>query len=228
MEHPAWIDSLERRFGFLSIPFLLKGLILLNVLTFFMEGMNPGFTSFLTLIPDAVFAGQWWRTLTFLLIPAIGDSVFSLIFLLIYVMFMWMISDGVESDLGEFKLTFYIFASVICINVISLSLGIPGTHQFLFSSLLIYFSILYPEVEILLFFILPVKIKWIGIFTAALVGISFLLGGWTTMLLIIASFAGFLCFMGPWAIKEWTRRRETAARRRRFTEDSQEVEEDDR
>jgi hypothetical protein len=216
MEHPAWIDSLERRLGFLSIPFLLKGLILLNVLTFFMERFNPGFTSFLALIPEAVFAGQWWRTLTFLLIPAIGGGLFSLLFLFIYVMFMWMISDGLEGELGEFKLTFYFLISVLCINLVSLFLGIPGTHHYLFSSLIVFFSILYPDVEILLFFVLPVKIKWIGIFTGALVGISFLLGGWMNMLIILASFSGFLCFMLPWFISEQKMRREAAARRRRF------------
>lgn len=216
MQHPAWIDSLEHRFGFLSIPFLIKGLVLLNVLTFFMEGMNPGFTRFLALIPGAIFAGEWWRTLTFLLIPTIGDDAISLIFLMIFVMIMWMISDGLEEELGEFKLTFYFLISVLAINLVSLSLGIPGTHHYLFSSLIIFFSILYPDVEILLYFIIPVKIKWIGIFTAALVGISFFLGGWPVMLIILASFAGFLCFMLPWFINNLKERRDAAARRRRF------------
>lgn len=227
MDYPAWIESAERRFHFVSIPFLLKGLILLNALTFFLEGFSPGFTRILFLDPAAILTGEWWRTLSFLLIPGFSDSLFSLLFLLIYVMFMWMISDGLEQELGEFKITLYFLINVVAINLVCLATGYPGTNHILFASLIIFFSILYPDVEILLFFIIPVKIKWIGIFIAIMTALPFLFGPWPFKLLTLASFAGFIAFLGPGSLAEWKRRRASAERRKRFQRETKSQDEED-
>ena len=47
-----------------------------------------------------------------------------------------------------------------------------------------------------MFFILPVKVKWLAMITWALYGLRFVLGGWNTKLVVLASVSNFLLFFG--------------------------------
>ncbi|MEO0454694.1 MAG: hypothetical protein AAFY98_11240 [Verrucomicrobiota bacterium] len=217
MQFPGWIEWLEDRFGQLDIPFLLKGLIALNILTFFMVGMNPGFVELLYLDPIAVRNGEVWRLLSFLVIPRYSpDGDFSLVFLLIFVLFMWMVSNGLEEALGSFKLTLYLLISVTFIGTSCLLTNTLGYHAFLYQSLIVFFALLYPDIEILLFFIIPLKMKWLGIFIGSISALVFILAPLSQKALILASYSGFLIFTVPHFFQTWKNKRETERRRNRF------------
>ena len=58
---------------------------------------------------------------------------------------------------------------------------------------------LYPELQVLLFFVIPLKVKYFGIFAAALWVFSFLSMGMLGKLNYLLCMLGFLLFFGPQA-----------------------------
>ena len=61
-------------------------------------------------------------------------------------------------------------------------------------SILMAFSVLYPEFTILLFFILPVKVKWLGVLTGILCLVGLAQGDGGTRLAIVGGVSNFLLF----------------------------------
>jgi hypothetical protein len=73
---------------------------------------------------------------------------------------------------------------------------LPVTNGFIAGSVFLAFAYLNPDFELLLFFILPVKIRWLALLTWVIYGYQFIAGGWSTRLSIIASVGNFLLFFG--------------------------------
>jgi len=85
-------------------------------------------------------------------------------------------------------------------------------------SLLLAFAMLYPELQVLLFFVIPLKVKYFGIFAAALWVFSFLSMGMLGKLNYLLCMLGFLLFFGPQAwhnIRAWVRREQWKRKNRR-------------
>ena len=85
-------------------------------------------------------------------------------------------------------------------------------------SLLLAFAMLYPELQVLLFFVIPLKVKYFGIFAAALWVFSFLSMGMLGKLNDLLCMLGFLLFFGPQAwhnIRAWVRREQWKRKNRR-------------
>ena len=68
----TWLDKLERRFGFLGIPGLIRIVIGFTALVYVLVYLNRGFESFLTLDPALILRGQVWRLVTYIFIPSFG------------------------------------------------------------------------------------------------------------------------------------------------------------
>ena len=67
-------------------------------------------------------------------------------------------------------------------------------------------AVLFPEMKVLLFFFIPVKIKWLGLLDGALLLFSFVMGSWLVRAAILAAMASFLLFFGPrlwYNVKRW-------------------------
>jgi membrane associated rhomboid family serine protease len=225
MELPAWTDRLERSLGDWSIPYLIRGLIVLNILVWFMNGFSSGdgteppFISFLLLDPTRVIDGEFWRVITFLFVPSVGTTMLSPIFLLFFAIFTWFISDMLEGTWGSFKVTLYFIIGIIAINAAAFLTPALGTNYYLFQSLLFCAAMLNPNYEITLFPIpIPIKLKWIGIVSAALLTLSFL-GAGAYRVMILASLLPFLLFIGPATIELLKTRHENKQRLKRFRGD---------
>ena len=165
--HMNWIDKLERRFGKCAIHNLMYYIIILYAVGFVLNIVAYGFyEQWLCLDAAAILHGQIWRIFTFLLMPPTGSFIFILFSLYMY----YFMGRMLEYQWGAFRFNLYFFSGVLlhviaCLVVYlvfgwNLSLG----TYYLNSSLLLAFAFLYPDVEFLLFFILPIKCKWIGIF----------------------------------------------------------------
>ena len=82
----------------------------------------------------------------------------------------------------------------------------------------IYFAMLYPEVQVLLFFVIPVRVKYFGLFAAAMWLFSFLTAGWLYKVSYLLSMLGFVLFFGPQALRSvraWIRREQWKRKNRR-------------
>lgn len=160
-----WIDKLERKYGKYAIRNLMYYIIMLYALGFVIEVVSPQlYSTYLALDPAAILHGQIWRIATFLITPPSGSFIFIFFSLYLY----YMIGKMLEYQWGAFRFNLYFFSGVIlhvlaCILIyvftgISLSYG----TYYLNMSLFFAFAALFPDVEFLLFFIIPIKCKWLG------------------------------------------------------------------
>ena len=222
MELPSWTDRLEQSLGDWSIPYLIRGLIGLNVMVWLLDSFSqagdgtPSFASFLYLHPDLVLQGEYWRMITFLFIPSVGQSMLSPLFMLFFVFFTWFISDILEDTWGSFKITLYFLIGLVAINLTSFMAPSIGTNIFLMQSLLFCAAVLYPNLEITLFPIpIPIKLKWIGIFYGGMLVLSFL-GSPPYRAMVLSSLLPFALFIGTGTIQLIKQRREAHSRMKRF------------
>ncbi len=172
------LDRLEKRFGHLAVPNVAMVLIVAQLLIYALILAGQVDWMGLLLIPQAVLAGEWWRLASFLIVPPhIATTAFQALFLAFYWYIFWMMSSALESAWGVFRFNLYLLVGIL-ISVAGTFLGfvissdslIVLSPRFLYLSLFFAFATLHPNVEFLLFFVLPVKVKWLawvmGAFTA--------------------------------------------------------------
>ena len=194
-----WLNKLERKFGRFAIPDLMlyvtltMGLIL--VFDIFVS-RNPNnslsLISLLSFDRGLILKGQVWRIITFLLIPNTGWLL--LAFLALY--FYWMMGTGLERQWGTFRFNVYFFAGAIGCIIAGFITGY-ATNVYHYMSIFLAFAMVYPDFEVLLFFIIPVKVKWLGIADGILLLILFIFGSWLTKLFIVLSLINLIIFFGP-------------------------------
>jgi hypothetical protein len=147
----------------------------------------------LWLIPANVLAGEWWRVVTFILVPP-ATSIFFIIFA--WYMF-WFFGSALEAHWGVSRYNLYLFtgwALTVGLGFLEPISIIP--NEFLFGLVFLAFARLAPNFEILLFFILPVKAKWLALITWISLAYFFTTGAVGTKLAVIAATGNFLIFFG--------------------------------
>jgi hypothetical protein len=194
MQPAAWTDKLERLLGNWAVPCLTRGIVVLTLLTYILNGISPGFTSMLMLDSEAVWRGEVWRLLTFIIVP---DTT-GVLWVFISLFFTWFVGDALESEWGSFKVNLYVFTSVIALGVLSLFLA-KGRFDnvFFYSSFLLAFATVFPKLELMLFPLpIPIKAAYLGYFNGALILIHVLLVP-SVLFFVLASLANYLLFFVP-------------------------------
>ncbi len=203
---PKWLQKLERRLQWLAVPNIASFVVGLQFIGFVLIFSDSSWSSRLALIPELVLQGEIWRVITFLALP-ISLSPFWAIFVL---WFLYFIVDGIESAWGAFRTTFYILLLVLLTICFSLVFMVPITYVGdLQSTLFLAAAALNPEYQILLFFVVPVKIAWLAWLTGASVLLRFVTGSWLDRLYLLAIYSNYLLFFGPyhyWQVKQRYRR----------------------
>lgn len=193
-----WLDRFCHKHPKLAIPNLMLYLVLGTALIALLDAFSMGnvrFSSFFSFNASAILHGQVWRIFTFLFVPT-GNSLFT-IALSLY--FYYFVGSVLEREWGSAKFTIYYFFGILLNIVLGFMLG--GTHMFYVNMALFFaFATLFPDMQVLLFFIIPVKIKWLAWFDAAFFAFQILgslFGGSPTMALIpIVAILNYLLFFG--------------------------------
>src|SRR3954447_2774173 len=212
------LDKLERRIGFIAIPGLIRIVVTFNVLVFGLvlltsgSSDQPGFDSYLSLNMARVRAGEVWRLVTYIFVPQTQHFLF----LLMALYFLWYIGDGLERAWGAFRLTLYFIVGMIGTTIAAVYSGAQFSSLMLFTTLFFAFAHFYPEEIIYVFFILPMKIKWLALIYAAILLYGFVMNPMSYRLAMLAAFSNYFIFFGPEAFHQFRHRRDVAARRRRF------------
>ncbi len=206
-----FINKMERKFGRLAIPGLMKYIIILNILGAFLGLISPEFYySFLSLDFGKVLQGQVWRLVTFILVPRLSSSFggfvnpVNIFFLAIEYYLYFMIGNSLENAWGAFRFNLY-YLSGFLLNIVAglifyFAFGEPYTFglTYINQSLFLAFAALYPNMQLMLFFVLPIKVKWLGIFYGVMLGwdvMSHILRGqYYLAIAIVAAMANFLIF----------------------------------
>ena len=210
-----WITKLERKYGRLCIPNLINILIGGQILVYAIElFVNQYISFYLDLDRSGLLAGQIWRVLTFVLVPFSGGGPLSVI---LGIYFTWFIGSALEQEWGDFRFNLYVLLGMAGAVLACLLTGYADTYC-LSLSLLLAFAMLYPEMQVLLFFVVPIKVKYFGWFSAALWVFGFLGMGPAGKLNYLLCMLGFAAFFGPQAwrsIRAWVRREQWKRKNRR-------------
>ena len=210
-----WITKLERKYGRLCIPNLINILIGGQILVYAIElFVNQYISFYLDLDRSGLLAGQIWRVITFVLVPFSGGGPLSVI---LGIYFTWFIGSALEREWGDFRFNLYVLLGMAGAVLACLLTGYADTYC-LSLSLLLAFAMLYPEMQVLLFFVVPIKVQYFGWFSAALWVFGFLGMGPAGKLNYLLCMLGFAAFFGPQAwrsIRAWVRREQWKRKNRR-------------
>ncbi|MFI3168562.1 MAG: Rhomboid family protein [Faecalibacterium sp.] len=187
-----WIYKLERKFSRYAIPGIVNYIVAGQVLVFLaMFFINASFGDYTALWRAYVLQGQVWRLVTFVFYPLNTSPLW----FAISAYFYYFVGKMLEFTWGSFRLNLYIYITVLGAIAAAMLTGY-ASNSYLLLSLYLAYAMLYPEREVLLFFVLPVKVKWMGWISGGFCLLAFLLGGLGTKVNILCSMAGFLVFFG--------------------------------
>lgn len=210
-----FLNKLERKIGKYAISNLSKYLIFGYVLGYVIELINPALIDFMTLNPYLILHGQVWRLITWIIIPPSGlDIIWTAVMLYFY----YSVGNDLERTWGTFYYNVYIFMGMIftaigSFLVMALSYAmLPGLAEstaalayfngvsYYFStyyvnmSIFLGFAATFPEVRVLLMFIIPIKVKWLGIAYGAMLILQMVEGNIFVRVVIASSLLNFIVF----------------------------------
>ena len=179
------------RFG---IPNLMTVIVICTCIVYVMDMFSGGSLSpMLYFSRYYILRGQIWRLITFIIVP--GES--RIFFFVLAMYFYWFIGSNLEREWGSGKFTIYYAVGVVMSILCGMFTGY-ATMSYVNLSLFLAFATLYPNLQFLVWFIIPVKAKWLAWIDAALLGISFTSSlvtlRWGTAILIVVSILNYLIF----------------------------------
>lgn len=185
------LNRLERIFGRLAIPNISLYLVIGQVLFWSVAFLGFFDLERIALLPAAVRQGEAWRLFSFLLLPPNAHPVF--------IAFAWymfyMMGSSLEGYWGVFRYNLFLLVGWgLTVGVAFLFPGSYATNLFLAGSVFLAFAFLNPDFELLIFFILPVKIKWLALIQWIFYGYALIVGTWPIRLSVLASVGNFLVF----------------------------------
>lgn len=160
---------------------------------------------------------ELWRLVTFVFCPM--DLTTNPLFFALEVYLTFIIGISLERAWGSFKFDVYFLLGMAGAWVGCLLTGY-GSVSSLYYSLFFAFAWLFPDHQLLLFFVLPVKVKWLGLAAGALylLNLALLLVTlhFAQAAALVVGLAGFLVFFGPGAAGQLKNRAEARRRRRQW------------
>ena len=196
-----FLNKMERKFGRYAVRNLSAYIIAFYVAGYLMEVFTPDIFNYLTLEPYYILHGQVWRVVTWLLVPPSSLDLFTIIMLFFY----YSLGNSLEQTWGAFRYNVYIFMGMIStvLGAFLLYAIFGGNVLFgnaLFStyyinmSIFLAFAVSYPNMQVMLYFFIPIKMKWMGILYGFFIVYSFVKSSWVGKVAIIASLLNFIVF----------------------------------
>jgi hypothetical protein len=209
------IDRLDRKLRRYAVRNVTLYIIIGQVIFFLFVLSGRFILERVVLVPELVLAGQWWRLITFLFIPPLTNPIFAFFAWYLF----YLMGNALEGHWGAFRYNLFLLTGyIVTVAVTFLFPFSAATNIFIGGSVFLAFAYLYPDFQLYIFFILPVKIKWLALLTWIGYVYEILVGSWHTRLLVLASISNFLLFFGrdiAWRMK--TGNRTMVAQARKFT-----------
>lgn len=198
MNNMNFMDKLEKTFGRFAIQNISLVLLICYGFGYAIEMVNPEFLYFLTLEPYMILHGQIWRLFTWVIVPPAGFDFFTLIMLYFY----FSIGTTLERTWGTFRYNLFLFSGMfftVIGSFITLALGYLGCGPYFSTyyvnlSIFLAFAMTFPESSVLLFFIIPIRMKILGVIYALLVGYQFVISNAVGKIAIGASLLNVIVF----------------------------------
>lgn len=214
------MGKFEKKFGKYAVQNIIMYLIICYLIGFIIEKTHAEWLNLLTLNPDMILRGQVWRLVSWLLIPPDTTNLF---FTLIMLYFYYSIGRILEQVWGAYRLNVYIFSGILftvigsflmygifvyltggdalLLSTLSAGYATFFTTSYINMSLFLAYAATFPDMQVLLFFIIPLRVKVLGIVYGVLIGIELfscystnLFYGIITTIIIGSSLLNFLIF----------------------------------
>lgn len=156
-----WLERFTVKHPRFSVPGLMRYIIIGNVIVYLLDMFSMGHflgSNLLSFSTPLILRGQIWRLVTFIFVPEASSNIF---FFVITLYFYYFIGTALEQHWGSGKFTLF-YAMGILLNIVT-GLLIGSTSMFYVNmSMFFAFATLFPDLQFLLFFIIPVKAKWLA------------------------------------------------------------------
>lgn len=201
----ALLSRLESKFGRYTIPNVTVLIIIGQVLLFVVTQVGaPGggggdMLGRIQLDPAKVLQGEVWRLVTFLFDPPTSNLIFAFFFWYLF----YLMGTTLEVSWGVFRYNVFLaigYLATVAAAFAAYFAGVggdwPATNAFLYGTVFLAFARLFPEFVMYLFFVLPVKIRWLALLQWIVYGVTFLFGEWMQRAMVVAAVANYLLFFG--------------------------------
>lgn len=203
-----FLDKLEQKFGRYAVQNLPMYIVGCYIIGSVIDFVAPNlYYSYLALNPAMILQGQVWRLVTFLFAPLVDmRSLIGLLFIVFVLGFYYNICRSLEQVWGSFRFNMYMLTGVIStvaasfiVYAITRSPLVIMDTYYLQLALFLAFATLFPDMTVLLYGIIPLKMKWLAYLDVALLAFSFLTAGsgiygLSTRIEIIVSLLNFLIY----------------------------------
>lgn len=188
-----------------GIPRLMLYIVIGNIAVFLLSAMDTTglLRSMLSFSPEMIFKhGQIWRLVTFVFIPESSGLA-----LLLWLYLYYFIGNALEERWGSAKFTVFYGSGVLLSALYGTlvwllsGMNISVTTHYVNLSMFFAFATMYPDLELLFMFLIPIKIKWLAIadlilFVAGILGSPF-----PYNLLPIVALLNYVLFFGDWLLQ---------------------------
>lgn len=192
-----FLNKLERKFGRYAIPNLMYYVVILYAIGIFVCWQTPMvYYRYLMLDARAILHGQIWRIVTFLMWPLSNNPFLNVLVIYCY----YNLGRSLEYIWGAFRFNVYFFMGilghVLAAVIIYLLFGTvyPLTPEYLNFSLFFAYAATFPDAQFLLFFVIPMKAKWLALFNGAYFVYGLIFGGAAARIAIIMSLLNFIIY----------------------------------
>ena len=189
-----FLDRLDRLVRPIAIPNLTVIIIVGQVLMLLASAGNGQLLDRAFLVWGKVFEGEVWRLITFLFVPITTSPIW--LFFALYIFYIF--GTSLERHWGMVRYnTFLWLGTVLTVAAAGLVHDWPVSGAFLEGTVFLAFATYNPNFELRLFFVLPVKVKYLAYLQAAGYMMALLVGDMATRVMVLASIGNYLVFFAP-------------------------------
>ena len=126
------------------------------------------------------------------------------------IMFYFQLGRSLEYTWGTFRFNLYIFGGIIFTVIgafilygigallgyppLALGIGFVFSTYYINMGIFLAYALCFPEMQVLLYFFIPIKMKWLAWVYAVLIAFDFMQANWAGRVVIIASLLNFFVF----------------------------------
>lgn len=189
------LDNLERRLGRMGginnlmtwIVLIMGGVYISDLLL--APSLGISLSGYMYFSKELILWGQIWRLVTFIFLPP--ES--SLVFIVFQLLFYHFLGNMLQSHWGRLRFNLFYFTGVLC-NIVAGFITGYATSYYLNLSLFLAVAILYPEMQINIYGILPIRMKWLALIDVLLLLPGLISGTWGTRVAVVISLAHIALF----------------------------------
>jgi len=199
MKLNLWLYRLENKISRFAIERLMSIVTVAMSIVFVMDMLlmystdaAEFITSWLEFDRAAIFRGEVWRIITFLFLYPSGINI---VFTILAIYFFYWSGNAVEGRLGKARFNLYYLFGVLGSIIAGLMLGYIS-NTYLNLTIFLAFAVLYPDLKVMIFFIIPIKVKWLGLFEGIMLILLLITSNLYVKVAILVAILNFLLFFG--------------------------------